>query len=326
MYSPTTRLLTILELLQSNHRMSGAEIARRLEVTVRTVRRYIVMLQDMGIPIEAERGQDGAYYLGRGYKLPPLMFNNDEAVAVVLGLLLMRAYQFPVNPVAIEGTLAKVERVMPEILLEQVRGLQTAITFSHLDAPRYLQPYFIAVLSSAVQQTNSVLLGYQSFDGSQTERVFDPYGIVYHMGYWYTSGFCHLRGDLRTFRIDRVISLQMMDSSFNPPPEFDALQNVLDALATMSGRFPVEIVLHGTREQVQKFLLPTAGILEETEAGIVWRRETYDLDWIAHLLLQFDFPITIRQPDELRQIMQQLGDKAMRLAGHKSSNPQQDNG
>ena len=84
MYSPTTRLLTILELLQSHHHMSGSELARRLEVEVRTVRRYIVMLQDMGIPIEAERGPEGAYHLRRGYKLPPLMFNDAEAVALTL--------------------------------------------------------------------------------------------------------------------------------------------------------------------------------------------------------------------------------------------------
>ena len=112
MYSPTTRLLTVLELLQSYQQMSGAELARRLEVDVRTVRRYIVMLQDMGIPIEAERGAHGSYQLRRGYKLPPLMFTDDEAVSLTLGLLAIREFRFPVNVEAIEGALAKTERVM----------------------------------------------------------------------------------------------------------------------------------------------------------------------------------------------------------------------
>src|SRR4030095_5586999 len=126
MYSPTTRLLTVLELLQSYKQMSGTEIARRLEVDVRTVRRYIVMLQDMGIPVEAERGPDGAYHLRRGYKLPPLMFPDSEAVALTLGLLAIRAFQLPVDVAAIEGALTKTERVMPEKLFHQVRSLQEA--------------------------------------------------------------------------------------------------------------------------------------------------------------------------------------------------------
>src|SRR5690349_546301 len=116
MYSPTARLLTVLELLQSYKHISGTDLARRLEVDVRTVRRYIVTLQDMGIPVEAERGPYGAYQLQRGYKLPPLMFNDAEAVAITLGLLAIREMRFPVDVAAVEGALAKTERVMPEKL------------------------------------------------------------------------------------------------------------------------------------------------------------------------------------------------------------------
>src|SRR5215468_784919 len=129
MYSPTTRLLTILELLQSYKQLSGSELARRLEVDARTVRRYITMLQDMGIPVEAERGPYGAYELQRGHKLPPLMFTDAEAVALTLGLLAIREYHFPVDIVAVEGALAKTERVLPEKLMDQARGLREAITF-----------------------------------------------------------------------------------------------------------------------------------------------------------------------------------------------------
>ena len=130
MYSPTTRLLAVLALLQTHQQMSGSEIARRLEVDVRTVRRYITSLQDMGVPVEGERGPHGAYYLGRGSKMPPLMFTNEEAVALVLGLHVIREFQFPVNIVAIEGAVAKTERVLPESLLQQVRALQSSITFN----------------------------------------------------------------------------------------------------------------------------------------------------------------------------------------------------
>src|SRR6185436_684373 len=130
MYSPTTRLLTVLELLQSYKQISGPDIARRLEIDVRTVRRYIVMLQDMGIPVEAERGPYGAYQLQRGYKLPPLMFTDAEAIALTLGLLMIREFQFPEEIEAVEGALAKTERVLPESLLTQVRGIQESIAFN----------------------------------------------------------------------------------------------------------------------------------------------------------------------------------------------------
>src|SRR4030095_3022241 len=132
MYSPTTRLLTVLELLQSYKQMSGTEIARRLEIDGRTVRRYIVMLQDMGIPVEAERGPYGAYQLHRGFKLTPLMFTDTEAIALTLGLLAIREFRFPVDVAAVEGALAKTERVMPEKLFHQARALQEAITFNVL--------------------------------------------------------------------------------------------------------------------------------------------------------------------------------------------------
>ncbi|MDQ3327603.1 MAG: HTH domain-containing protein, partial [Chloroflexota bacterium] len=111
MYHPTARVLAVLELLQSHGRMTGAELARRLEVHVRTARRYVETLQDLGIPVEAERGRYGAYRLRPGYKLPPLMFSEDEVLALTLGLLAARKLGLAAAAPAVEGTLAKVERV-----------------------------------------------------------------------------------------------------------------------------------------------------------------------------------------------------------------------
>jgi predicted DNA-binding transcriptional regulator YafY len=179
-YSPTTRLLTVLELLQSRKQISGTEIARRLEINGRTVRRYIVMLQDMGIPVEAERGPYGAYQLQRGYKLPPLMFTDAEAIALTLGLIAMREFRFPVDVAAVEGALAKTERVMPEKLLKQARSLQEAITFNVRPPPSLLQNDLVATLCSAVQDRKQVFLRYQSWNGEESERAFDAYGIVFN--------------------------------------------------------------------------------------------------------------------------------------------------
>ncbi|MEP6989081.1 MAG: YafY family protein, partial [Chloroflexota bacterium] len=235
MYSPTARLLTVLELLQSYQQMKGSEIARRLEVDLRTVRRYIVTLQDMGIPVEAERGPYGAYQLQRGYKLPPLMFTDGEAIALTLGLLAIRELHFPVDVASVEGALAKTERVMPEKLLDQAWGLQEAITFNMPSVPPQLQNDFVTLLSVAVRQQQQVHLGYAAWSGDESERDFDPYGIVFNEGYWYTAGYCHLRQDLRTFRLDRITTLEMNTTRFERPQNFDTLEHVMKSLAFVPG-------------------------------------------------------------------------------------------
>src|SRR5919205_2603078 len=113
MYHPTTRVLTVLELLQAHERMSGPELARRLEVDVRTIRHYITLLQDLGIPIESERGRYGAYRLRPGFKLPPLMFTEDEAVAPTLGLLAVRRLGLAAVAPPVDGAPAQVHRLNP---------------------------------------------------------------------------------------------------------------------------------------------------------------------------------------------------------------------
>jgi predicted DNA-binding transcriptional regulator YafY len=313
MYSPTTRLLTILELLQSYKQMSGAELARRLEVDGRTIRRYIVMLQDMGIPVEAERGPYGAYQLQRGYKLPPLMFTDAEAVALTLGLLAIREFHFPVDVAAVEGALAKTERAMPEKLLQQARGLQEAITFNVSPPPVLPQFNYIAILSSAVQQHRRVHLCYQSWGGEDTERDFDPYGIVFNEGYWYASGYCHLRQDLRTFRLDRITALEPGEHLFERPENFDVLAHVLNSLAFLPGSEQIEVLLETTLERAQQIFPPVMGTVEESENGVFFRRSIAQMEWIAHLLLTVDFPVHVIQPVELKDMIRQMARRALAM-------------
>src|SRR5215467_5997970 len=127
MYHPTTRVLTVLELLQSHAEISGIRLADRLEVDVRTVRRYVTMLQDLGIPVESRRGRYGAYRLRPGYKLPPLMFSSDEAVGVVLGLVVAQRLDIALTTTAIESALAKILRVLPADLRTRVQALQETL-------------------------------------------------------------------------------------------------------------------------------------------------------------------------------------------------------
>jgi predicted DNA-binding transcriptional regulator YafY len=317
MYSPTTRLLTVLELLQSRKQISGSEIARRLEVDVRTVRRYIVMLQDMGIPIEGERGPYGSYQLQRGHKLPPLMFTDGEAVALTLGLIAIREFRFPVDITAVEGALAKTQRVMPAPLLHQTQSVQEAITFKVTPSPAPPANEFVSFLSTAVHQRQQVRLRYQSYEGNPSDRGFDPYGIVYNEGYWYTAGYCHLRHDLRTFRMDRIVGLEPTDQTFDRPRDFDALGFVLRSLSQIPGTMQIEILVKLPLAEAQQRLDPQMGAFSACEDGTLIRRRASELDWFAHFLLYLDIEFVVYQPKELKEILRRISAKALRMAGDK---------
>lgn len=318
MYSPTARLLAVLELLQSNKRMSGMEIADRLEVDPRTVRRYIATLQDMGIPIEGERGPLGAYTLQRGHRLPPLLYNEEEAIALSLGLIVLRAFHFPVDVVAVEGALAKTERVIPEIIFRRVQSLRNAIVFNPsiyiTQPPDLAHNQFLVRLSAAVQDRQRVQIRYHSSEGKVTERWLDPYGLVYNEGYWYTVGYCHLRHDMRTFRLDRINDVVPLPETFERHNDFDPLEHVLRSIALSPSTYHVEIVLYTSIETAQTVFLPTDGAFEQKEEGVIFRRNIAELDWLAYLLLNAPFRVRVIHPPELRQKLREISTRALEMS------------
>ena len=169
-YRPTARVLTVLELLQTHGRLTGAALAGRLEVDIRTVRQYVETLRDLGIPVEAERGRYGAYLLRPGYKLPPLIFTEDEALALTLGLLLARRSGLATVAPAVEGALAKIERVLPEAARVRLRAVQETVIFSEGAHQTTPPTATLTVLSEAVQASRSVDLHYCAPDGLAVHR------------------------------------------------------------------------------------------------------------------------------------------------------------
>lgn len=316
MYQPTTRVLTVLELLQSHGSMSGRDLAERLEVDIRTVRRYITMLQDLGIPVEAERGRYGAYRLMPGFKLPPLMFNEDEALALTLGMLVTRRLRLPVAAPATESALAKIERVMPRTLQDRVQAVQAALVIELSSPSAAPQSSVVVTLSRAVQQCQRVWFSYQSWQAEDSERDFDPYGVVYYGGYWYTAGYCHLRQALRTFRLDRIVKIELCEDHFErPPANFDALQYVINSIARTPGTYQVKVLFQTTLEEARQQVSPTLGTLEETPEGILFCCNVQHLGWLAHTLAGYSFPILIREPEQLRQAFRKLAARMEQLAG-----------
>lgn len=188
----------MLELLQAGHRLGGAELARRLGVDERTVRRYAARLDDLGVPVVADRGRYGGYRLMPGYKLPPLMLTDDEAVAVVLGLLAGRRTGLP-GPAA-ESALAKVQRVLPDALRDRVQALRDTLGFTGPDRAAGAAPGAVPdtgavlTLAAAAREHRRVRLRYRSWRGEETERDLDPHGLVLHSGRWYVTGHDHRSG------------------------------------------------------------------------------------------------------------------------------------
>ena len=320
MYSPTMRLLAVLELLETYGSVSGPELARRLEVDARTVRRYIVTLQDMGIPVVAERGPYGSYRLERGSRLPPLIFNDSEASAIILGLIVIRQMNFPIDAAAVEGAFAKTERLLPEKLFWYINDLKELIKIhnpSYFSTTHIAHSDFVLLLGQAIKNRKRTVLTYSSKDGKETVREADLYGLVLVGGQWYTAGYCHLRENLRTFRLDRLLSIAITEKDFDRPQSFDLLNYVLGSIEHVQKGFDVEIVLKTSIEQARRLFASEVQWLEPIDEGVLYRLSTSRLDWLAFGLMDRNIPFIIRKPPELYAVFQEIAEKAARIASTK---------
>jgi predicted DNA-binding transcriptional regulator YafY len=306
MYHPTTRVLTVLELLQARGQLSGAEIAERLEINVRTVRRYVAMLQDLGIPIEGTRGRHGAYKLAPGFRLPPLMFADDEALALTLGLIAARRLGLVVDAPSVAGALAKLERALPAALRERVQAVESSLVVQSPPDVRTPDRSVVMTLGLAAQRRQRVTVRHRSFNGALTERQLDPYGLVYRSGFWYAVGDCQLRNALRVFRLDRMEAVTIEDTCFPPPPAIDLLVAVERSLAATPGRWQIDVLLHTPREPDLCRLPREIGTLEPTPDGLLLRCQVQDLAWFAYVLAGLDCSFTVIAPDELRTELRSL--------------------
>ena len=315
MYHPTTRVLALLELLQTHGRMSGAELAPRLGVDRRTLRRYVGKLEDIGIPITAERGRAGGYALMPGFKLPPMMFTEDETLALSLGLLAARGLGLAEAAPAVASAQSKLERIMPDQLKRRVRAVDETVK---LDAARALAPSNnqpLVLLAGAAQACRRVLLRYRDQHGKESVRRFDPYGVALRHGRWYAAGMCHLRQALRTFRLDRIAGVEPLEEDFERPPGFDPMAHLVRSIATLPRAFSIEVLLKTDLASVRAHLFAEAGVLEETAGGVVVRAQSDELDWFARQLAGMPFEFEIRHPPELRAAVGECVRRLLRCAG-----------
>ena len=297
---PTIRVLTVLELLQARGRVSGAELALELGVDNRTLRRYIAMLEELGIPITSERGRYGGYALVAGFKLPPMMFTDDEAWALALGLLAARGLGLTEAAPAVASAQAKLERVMPLSLRHRVGLTEETIA---LELPRAGviagDGAALRLLGAAAKSRQRVHLRYQTAHSEISARDFDTYGLAWRGGRWYAVGHCHLRSGLRSLRIDRIQSVQALPLVFTRPAGFDALGYLAQSIATLPRAHQIEVLLNTDLTTARREVFAGIGLLQMHGGHVLLRAQADDLDWFARELSRLPFDFEIRTPEAL---------------------------
>ncbi len=305
---PTTRVLAALELLQSHGQIGGAELAARLEVDRRTLRRYITMLEDLGVPITTEQGRYGGYRLVPGYKLPPMMFTDEEAQALSLGLIAARGLGLADAAPAIESVQAKLDRVLPSAPRKTVSALRESVALQTGDPRTTADAKLLRILSEAAQSRRVAVMRYRAAEGALTSREFDVYGLVFRGGRWYVVGYCHLRAGLRTLRLDRVAHAELALPTFVRPKDFDAAEYLTRALATLPRAVPVEVFIHADMAGARREMCQTLGAVDVEGEGVRISGSADDLDWYARELIRLPFRFEVRSPDSLRDTLAKIGE------------------
>jgi len=300
----TTRVLEMLEALQDHPGLTGPQLAERLGVDVRTIRRYTATLGELGIPVDGEPGPGGGYRLGPGFRTPPLMLTDEETTSVVLGLLAARR-----DGVDTGGALAKVRRVLPDQVRLRVEAFEEAAGFTAPAPPGAAAPVgdVLLRLAEAIRRGRRVRVRYTTHEGDESQRELSPHGLVAHAGRWYLAAYDHGREALRTLRADRVRSIRLAGPGMTPPPDFDPVAFVSHALARVPWAHDAEVVVHAPLARAAEHFPPTLAELTVLSAERTRVRIRADsLDWVAQLLAGSGLEFRVTGPDGLRDAVRRL--------------------
>ena len=319
MYDPSMRVLTVLELLQAREQVTGTELARRLEVSPRTVQRYVARLQDLGIPVESRRGVGGAYRLRPGFRLPPLMFSGEEALSLALGLKALQHLGLTALAPAAQGAGAKLRRTLPDALRQDMEALEDAVQLEASDWVVRTDAIVLATLLRAVRRCQAVKFAYRSRLSADSVREVDVYRAAQFGGSWYAVGHCHARRALRCFRLDRMSALSVLDATFTPPEHFDALEYLRTSLPTTPQSQPISVWLGAPLGEVRGRISDWATELTEEGGGTRLRAQREQLEPFAAMLLGLGCEIRIETPTQLHQVFAALAERCRVLAGANNS-------
>lgn len=321
MYHSTSRVLAVLDLLQTHGQMRAGDIAARLEVDPRTVRRYVLILRDRGVPVAMKRGRYGGYALPAGYR-QPLTLTKEEALALSYGLLGVGQQALGLDERDTARALKKVTRVLPAATRDLIEALDGTVTF----APRRLPgetvpvPACLDMLIRAVHARRRVRILHRAHRGQVSEREVDPYQIVHRAGRWYLVGHCHLRADLRVFRLDHIKRARELAETFTPSL-VDALAAVERSIAQAPWRWQFAVLAQAPLAELQQQVPPTLATLHPQPDGVLLRGFVEDLDCLAYTLARLRCPLVIVRPDLLRAHLRALADHMRSIADLPAPTP-----
>jgi predicted DNA-binding transcriptional regulator YafY len=333
----TARVLTLLEVLQGGGIQPVAALATRLGVDERTVRRYVAQLVEMEVPVESIRGRHGGYRVAPGYRMPPLMLTDEEALTLLLGLVVgRRSGGLPIDDETVEGAVGKLRRVLPRGTAARLDALLSSADLALLgpsgrsstEAIGDLDPNVLMVIAEAARDRHPVAIAYTRHDGRASERTILPYGIVARSGRWYVAGHESRTGAVRTFRVDRISNPVALPGSFNVPDDFDASTAVLASLAATPWRYQVSVRVAGTVDDVRSQVPAGLGTLEpassdDAEPWTRLRMRAERLDWVAAYFAGLGRSLVIEEPGELREHIRALARGLLAAceddAGHPST-------
>ena len=314
MYDPIMRVFSVLEILQGRDRVSGAELAQRLEVDLRTVQRYIARLKDLSIPIDSSRGVGGAYRLRPGFRLPPLLLTNEEAFALAMGLRALRQVGLAAFAPATEGALAKLGRVLPHALRESLRTVEEVVAIE--PGPWVVSTSVESLIraASAIRSGRRIRFVYQSHNETISNREIEPHGVLHTDGRWYLIGHCLSRQAMRTFRLDRATHLEICTATFEPQTGFDAHRYLADHMPLIQSDYQIDVWIDMPIEEAHRSFGQWRIATEPHEGGTRLRCGRDRLEMFAAMLLSQGRRIVVHSPVELRETFRQLARQATQAA------------
>lgn len=319
MLDTSARLLRLLSLLQAPRDWTGTELADRLEVSARTVRNDVERLRNLGYPVHASRGPVGGYRLGAGAALPPLLLDDEEAVAVALSLRTATSGAIAGVEETSLRALAKLEQVLPSRLRQRVNALQShTIPVPRYDGAPTAAPEVLSTLALACRHRETLRFDYRSHDGEVTRRRAEPYRLANWGRRWYLVAFDLDRADWRTFRVDRLEPRTPTGPRFRPRdlPEQDLASYVSRRVSAAAWRYRARVTVHAPAAEVVARINPAVGVVTAVdEASCVLDTGADTVESLAvHLgLLGCDFEVT--DPPELVAHLRELTSRYARATG-----------
>ncbi|MEU2348664.1 YafY family protein [Modestobacter sp. NPDC049651] len=316
----STRTLRLLSLLQSRRHWSGADLAERLGVSVRTLRRDVDRLREIGYPVDASRGADGGYALAPGVALPPLVLDDDEAVALAVGLSAAAATSVSGVGESSLRALAKLVQVMPARLrrrVDAVRAMTEAASWGGPVSDGGVDPAALTTVALACRDGERITFGYTAADGQATERAVEPFRLVSLGRRWYLLGWDLDRTDWRVFRLDRVTAPRGTGARFAARrlPAADAATFVRERLGRQAWPHAVEAVVAAPAAEVRARIGAWAQVADDGAGRCRVQMDVDDLSWAAAALGRAGASFTVVRPPELRDTLRDLAARFTAAAG-----------